>query len=152
MSLSQTIKTDLITALKEKDQVRISTLRMVQAAVKNREIELKKREEGLDDEETIDVLVKEAKKRKDSIEAYEKGKRDDLVKREKSELTVIETYLPKQLSEEEIKKEVEIAIKEARVESVKDMGKVMAILMPKLKGKADGGKVSKVVRGVLSGN
>ncbi len=146
-----TIKDDLIAALKERNEAKVSTLRMVQAAIRNKEIEIKKREAGLSEEELMDVLLKEAKKRKEAIYAYEKGGRNELVEKEKAELGIIEGYLPKQMSEEEIEREVSFVVKEVGAQSVKDMGKVMALLVARLKGKADGGKVSEMVKKVLSG-
>lgn len=147
--IQDTIKNDLIAALKERDEVKVSTLRMVQAAIKNKEIELKKREQGLNDEELMDVLAKEAKKRKDAMEAYQKGKRDDLVKKESTELAIIESYLPKKLTEEEIKREVAIVIDETGANNIKDMGKVIGTLMARHKGKVDGTQASEIVKKML---
>lgn len=147
--LAEKIKNDLIAAMKEKNEERVGTLRMLAAAMKNREIELKKREEGLTDEEVIEVATKEVKKRKDAIEAYQKGGRQDLVDKETNELHILDAYLPAQLNDEEIEKEVKNAIKETSASSIKDLGKVMSAVMPRLKGKADGAKVSETVKRAL---
>lgn len=147
--LKEQIKNDTINAMKEKNEEVVATLRMLGAAMKNREIELKKREEGLTDEEVLEVVSKEAKKRKDAIEAYQKGGRQDLVDKETNELKILETYLPAQLSDEEIEKEVKKAIEELGATSLQDFGKVMSTAMPHLKGKADGAKVSEIVKNLL---
>lgn len=147
--LKEQIKNDTINAMKEKNEEVVATLRMLGAAMKNREIELKKREEGLTDEEVLEVVSKEAKKRKDAIEAYQKGGRQDLVDKETNELKILETYLPAQLSDEEIEKEVKKAIEELGATSLQDFGKVMSTAMPRLKGKADGAKVSEIVKNLL---
>lgn len=149
MTLKEQIKNDTINAMKEKNEELVGALRMLSAAITNREIELKKREEGLSDEEVIEVAAKEANKRKDAIELYIKGSRQDLADKETSELKILETYLPAQLSDEEIEKEVKSAIKETRASSMKDLGKVMSAAMPRLKGKADGAKVSEIVKRAL---
>lgn len=150
MTLKEQIKNDTINAMKNKNEELVCALRMLSAAITNREIELKKREEGLSDEEVIEVAAKEAKKRKDAIELYIKGERQDLADKETRELKILEAYLPAQLSDEEIEKEVKNAIKETRASSMKDLGKVMSALMPRLKGKADGAKVSAIVKKSLS--
>lgn len=147
MSLKERLKADMKEAMKAKDKVRLSTIRMINSLIKNAEIE--KRGE-LTDEEIIQLLMKYAKQRKESIEMYEKGGRQDLVEKEKAELAIVESYLPEQMSEEEIREIVKKAIEEVGAESVKDMGKVMKIVMPKVKGKADGSLVNKIVKELLS--
>ena len=162
-NLKQAIQNDLIRAVKEGDEITRSTLRMVLAFLHNREIEkktkLKKqgkiedeviKEGELIDEEIIEVIFSEVKKRKEAIEGFEKGKREDLIKKEKAELEILQAYLPEQLSEEEIRKLTKSAIEKVGAEEMKDMGKVMGEIMPKVKGKADGGMVSRIVKELLS--
>ncbi len=153
--LKDKIKSDLNKALKKGDEIKRSTLRMLLAAVLNKEKEKKYKEEieeevELTDEEIIDVISSEAKKRKESIIEYEKGERQSLAEKEKAELEILQKYLPEQLAEEEIRKIVEETVEEVGAEEIKDMGKVMAELMPKLKGRADGGLVSKIVKELLA--
>jgi len=146
------IKQELNQAIKEKNEVVRSTLRMLLAVVINKEKEKSyktSKDVSLTDEEVMDIISSEAKKRRDSISEFEKGDRQDLADKEKKELEVLQKYLPEQLSEDEVKVLVEEAIKETGVSDVKDMGKVMGALMPKVKGKADGNLVSKVVKDLL---
>lgn len=150
--LKQTIQNDLNKAVKESNELIRSTLRMVLAAISNKEKEkkYKTKEEELTEEEIIDVISSEAKKRKEAIIEYEKGERKDLADKEKAELKVLKNYLPEQLSEHEIKKLAQQVIEKTGVSEMKDMGKVMAELMPELKGKADGNTVSQIVKELLS--
>ncbi len=147
MSLKERLKADMKEAMKAKDKVKLSTIRMINSLIKNAEIE--KRGE-LTDEEIIQLLMKYAKQRKESIEMYEKGGRQDLVEKEKAELAVVESYLPKQMSEEEIREIVKQTIEEVGASSVKDMGKVMKAVMPKVKGRADGSVVNRIVKELLT--
>jgi len=146
--LYQKIKEDLNEALKSGDTLRISVLRMVLSSLHNKEIEKKGKNQNpeLTEEEIIEVLKREVKKRKEAIETYLKGNRNDLADKEKKELEIIIAYLPKQLSEEEIKKIVQEAIQKLGAQSEKDFGKVMGFLMKELKGKADAGLVSQIVK------
>ena len=156
MKLKEKIRTDLRKSLQEKDTSRLSVLRMVNAAVLNKEKEkrskLSKTEEikrleelsQLTDGEMIEVISSEAKKRKDSIEQYEKANRFDLSEQEKKELEILKEYLPEQMSEEDVRKLVKEKITELGVSGPQDAGKVMAGLMPLLKGKSDGGLVNKI--------
>ncbi len=107
------------------------------------------KESQLTDEEIIDVIFSELKKRKEAILEFEKGKRGDLVEKEKKELEILEKYLPEQLPEEEIKNLVKETVEEIGAKEIKDMGKVMAKLMPKIKGRADGSLASKIVKELL---
>ncbi len=147
MSLKERLKEDMKAALKAKDKEKLSVIRMLQALIKNAEID--KRGE-LTDEEIISLLQKYAKQRRESIEMYEKGGRQDLVEKEKRELEIVEGYLPKQMSEEEIRELVAEVIKEVGASSPKDLGKVMQAVMPKVKGRADGSLVNRVVRELLA--
>lgn len=149
--VKEKIKEDLNKAIKEKDLLTASVLRMLLASVSNKEKEKKYKEnkEELTEEETMEVVVSEAKKRREAMAGFEKGGRVESAEKEKSELEVLEKYLPEQLSEEEIRKIVEDTIKETSAESLKDIGKVMASLMPKLKNSADGSLVSSIVKELL---
>lgn len=149
MSLKDTIKNDVIVALKTGDKEKALTLRTLQAAIKDREIDLHKREEGLSDEEVIEVMMREVKKRRDAMEAFSQGGRKDLVDKEAKELALLEVYLPAQLAEDEIKKEVMLAIEETHVTRTADIGRIMKVLMPRLKGRADGNKVREIAQQML---
>ncbi|MGH7902370.1 MAG: GatB/YqeY domain-containing protein [Thermodesulfobacteriota bacterium] len=144
MSLRNKIPEDLKNALRNKNAVELSVLRMLQSAIRNKEIEKNKSE--LTDEEVIEVITSEIKKRRESIEGYTKGRRQDLADRENSELEVLMKYMPKQLTEEEVREEVRKAIQESGINNSKELGKVMKVIIPRTKGKADGAMVNRVVR------
>lgn len=148
-NLSSKISEDLMSAQKEKNEAKVSTLRMLQSSIKNEEIEKKKRD-GLSDEEIKQVVSKEVKKRKDSIESYKEGGREDLVGKEEKELKILSQYMPEQMSEEELSGIVEKAIKDANAESMKDFGRIMGQVMKEVKGKASGDLVKNLVREKLS--
>ena len=141
--LRDKIAEDMREAMKAREQARVSTLRMLMSAVKNAEVE---RGHPLDDDEVIDVAAKEAKRRKESIGAFKQGGREDLVAKESAELSVLEAYLPAGLSEEELAALVDEAIAETGASSPKQMGEVMKALMPKIRGRAEGGVVSALVK------
>ncbi len=147
MDLKQRLINDFKDAMKNKDVITKQTVTMVRAGIllyeKNNKVEL-------DDAGVIDVIASELKKRRDSLAEFQKAKREDLVSQTEEEIKVLMKYLPAQLNDEEIEKHVIEAIKTANAQSVKDMGKVMAIIMPKLKGKADGGKINQLVKKHLS--
>ena len=164
MSLKEQIQRDLNSAIKEKKKMEASTLRMLNAAIINKEKEKRyklskeepelKEEElaeksELTDEEVIEVISSEVKKRKESILEFEKGERQDLAEKEKKEIEVLKKYLPEQLSEEELKGLAEEAIKKTGAKEMKDIGKVMGELIPQIKGKAEGSTVSKIVKELL---
>jgi len=156
MTLKGKIQEDLNSAIKSKREIETSTLRMLSAAILNKEKEKryksgKSEDIPLIDEEIIEVVFNEVKKRKEAIELYEKGNRQELADKEKKEAEILQKYLPEQLTEEEVKKLVKEAITKVGAKEQKDMGKVMAELMPQVKGKADGGLVSKVVKELLAG-
>lgn len=147
MSLTKQIVTDLTASMKAQDAARTSTLRMVKAAMMNRQIE---KGSELDDEDMQKLLRSLVKQRRDSIEQYEKAGRQELVDKEKAEIEVIETYLPQAASREEIEHAVAAAIAETGATSMKDMGKVMKATQTALAGKnADGRTVSEVVKAKL---
>ena len=147
MSLLDKLNEDLKTAMKAGDDVSKRTLRDLKAAISRVQKENPGRD--LSDEEIIAVLRKQAKQRRDSIEAYRQGGREDLVAAESAELEVIERYLPAQMSEEAITEAAQRVIAELGASSPRDMGRVMSKLMPQLRGQADGRLVSQVVRNLL---
>ena len=147
MAFKTKIDQGMVAAAKGKDKISLSTLRMIKTAVHNREIDLKRE---LSEAEFFQVLSTMTKQRKDSIEQFARGGRTDLVEKEESELIVIQSFMPAQMSEEDINREIRQAIAETDAVSVKDMGKVMKVLMPKLTGKADGKAVGEKVKAALS--
>jgi uncharacterized protein YqeY len=147
MGLKERLVQDMKDAMKARDKLKLSTIRMINSLIKNAEIE--KRGE-LTDEEIVQLLMKYAKQRREAIEMYEKGGRQDLVEKEKAELAIVESYLPKQLTEEEIRKLVKEAIEAVGASSPKDLGKVMQYVMPRVKGRAEGSVVNKIAREILA--
>lgn len=148
MSVIDQINSDLKTAMKSGQKELVATLRSLKSAIKYAEIEAGGE---LNDEATIGVLSKQAKQRRDSITEFEKAGRSDLVAQETAELQIIETYLPAQLSEEEIRAKVQAVITALNVTDTKGMGQVMKQVMADLKGQADGKTVNQIVRQLLSG-
>ena len=147
MSLIERLSDDLKLAMKARDQLRMDAIRMVKAALQNKEIELKK---ALDEAEMSRVLLTLVKQRKEAAEQYQKGKRDDLADKELKEIAIIEAYLPNALSQEEIVKIVEDAVREAGPVTMKDMGKIMKAVTAKLAGQpVDGKQLSDLVRSKL---
>jgi len=149
MTLKDQIITDMTAAMKAKDAARTSTLRMVKAAIMNRE---KEGSGALTDDDVLKLLRSQVKQRRDSVEQYQKASRQDLVDKETVEIAVIESYLPQAASADEIDVAVAAAISETGASSMKDMGAVMKTVMPKLAGKnADGRLVSETVKKRLGG-
>jgi uncharacterized protein YqeY len=146
MNLSERLNEDMKQAMKSQDKFKLSTIRMVRSTIKNLEIDLKR---TLDDNEVLDILSREIKQRKDALQEFEKAGRDDLAASAKAEIEIIAVYLPKQLSEEEIKVIVQQTIQETGASSKADTGKVMSALMPKVKGRADGKLVNQAVQQFL---
>lgn len=144
--LRDRIGEDMRAAMKAREAARVSALRMLMAAVKNTEIE---RGHQLSDDEVVEVAAREAKRRRESMEAFEKGGRQDLVDKERAELAVLEVYLPQPLSSEELAKLVDEAVAECGATSPKQMGEVMKALMPRVRGRADGAAVSALVKARL---
>ena len=149
MGLKEKLQSDLTDAIRSKDGVKSGTIRMLLAAITNEEV-AGKSVKVLSDAEVITVLSREAKKRREAVEAYTQAKRDDLAKKEKEEAAVIAHYLPEQLSEADIKKLIADAIAETNASGPSGMGLVMKVLQPKIAGKADGGLVSSLVKAALS--
>ncbi|MBK5091963.1 MAG: GatB/YqeY domain-containing protein [Actinobacteria bacterium] len=146
MELKERLSKELGESLKAGEKIKVSTIRMILSEIKNAEIA--KRGE-LDDDELLLVLAREAKRRKEAIEEFKKGDRQDLVDKETEELGIIETYLPEQLSRDELQAIISETIDEVGASSPGDLGKVMGSIMPKLKGRADGKLVNLMVRETL---
>lgn len=146
MDLFDTLEADLLEATKTRDEIRTGVLRLLKSALKNQQIEVG---HDLSLPEILAVLQKEAKKRRDSIAAYQKAGRTDLVEEEQQELDIIDTYLPAQATDEEVAKVVDEVIKATSASDVSAMGAVMGQAMAKLQGRADGNQVSAVVRDKL---
>ncbi|MCG8087899.1 MAG: GatB/YqeY domain-containing protein [Candidatus Thiodiazotropha taylori] len=146
--LKQRIQDDVKTAMKAKDKESLGTLRLITAAIKQREVD--ERAE-LDDSQVLAILDKMIKQRRDSVEQYESAGRQELADQEKSEIAIIEEYLPAGLSDEEVAGMIESAIQEVGAAGMQDMGKVMGKLKPQMQGRADMGKVSGLVKQKLAG-
>ncbi|MCP1728461.1 uncharacterized protein YqeY [Natronospira proteinivora] len=147
MSLRERIQDDIKTAMRNKDRERLTLLRMLSAAIKQKEVDERV---DLDETGVTAVVEKMVKQRRDSVKQYREGGRDDLADQEAAEITVLEDYLPEQLGEAELGKLVDQAISESGAESMKDMGKVMGLLKPKIQGRADMGAVSQQVKARLA--
>lgn len=152
MTIQEKIVSDIKAAMKARSQDRLRVLRSLKAKLMEKEIsERKDGEASLSDEQSIEVLMKAAKQRKESIDQFEEGGRDDLAENEKAELTIIEEYLPEMMDEDDVRSVVKEKIAATGATGMQDMGKVMGPLMGQLKGKADGGLVSKIVKEELGG-
>jgi len=149
MGLKEKLQSDLTDAIRSQDAVKSGTIRMLLAAITNEEV-AGKSAKVLSDAEVITVLSREAKKRREAVEAYTNAKRDDLANKEKDEAAIITLYLPEQLSEADIKKLISEAIAQTNAVGPAGMGLVMKVLQPKIAGKADGGLVSSLVKAALS--
>ena len=149
MGLKEKLQADLTDAIRSRNEVVSGTVRMLLAAITNEEV-AGKAAKVLTDAEIVTVLSREAKKRREAVEAYTQAKRDDLAGKEKAEAAVIANYLPEQLSEDEIKKLIADAIAETGAKGPAGMGLVMKVLQPKIAGKADGGVVSGLVKAALA--
>jgi len=147
MDINKKINEEMIVAAKSQDKIRLSAVRLMKAALHNKEINLMR---PLKEDEVLQVLSSMIKQRKDSIEQFARGGRTDLVEKEEVELKVIQEFMPAQMSEEEVDAIIKKTMEEAGAVSVKDMGKVMKILMPKLAGVADGKMVGEKVKTFLS--
>lgn len=141
--MKERILKDIVTCMKEHDKEKLSVLRMVKGAMQLEEINNKKE---LTDDDVIGILAKQIKTRKESITEFEKGNRTDLMEQTQKEIEILETYMPEQLSEEEVDKAIDEAFEIVKPESMKDMGRVMKEVTPKLKGKADMSLVSTKIK------
>lgn len=148
--LKQRLQDDLKQSMLARDEMRTSVLRMIKSAIGYYEIQKGGANYEATDEDVVQVITQQAKQRKDSIEQFRNANRQELVAKEEQELAILQKYLPEQMSEEEVRTLVHDAITETGASSSADMGKVMAALMPKVKGKADGTLVSRLVREHLS--
>ena len=149
MTLRDRLMEDMKQAMKDKEagRLKLSVIRMVRSAAKNAEIDRRKE---LDDNELLEVLAKEVKMRRDSLDEFRKADRPELLATLEQEIAVLMEYLPEQMSESEVRALVTQAVADAQAASAKDMGKVMALLMPKVKGRADGKLVNSIVKEMLS--
>ena len=147
MSLLQQSTSDMVSAMKNRDKETLNVVRMLKAAVQNEQIELG---HDLSANEEIAVMAREYKQRKESLEEFEKAGREDLINQAKNELAIVEKYMPKQLSKDEVTKIVKEVIDELNASSMKNFGQVMGSVMPKVQGQADGKLVNQVVKEQLS--
>ncbi|AFA49405.1 GatB/YqeY domain-containing protein [Acetobacterium woodii] len=147
MALKDQLQADLKTAMKAKDKVKKSTVTMIRAAILQVE---KDQQVELGDDQILEIIAKQLKQRRDGLAEFEKAQRDDLIQQAQEEITIIEGYLPTQLTIDEIKVIVTETIQETGAVDLKDMGKIMSALMPKVKGRADGKLVNQVVRESLT--
>ncbi|MCA1009725.1 MULTISPECIES: GatB/YqeY domain-containing protein [Halobacillus] len=148
MTITENLTQDMKTAMKARDKEKLSTIRMARASLQNEAIKLGK--DSLTEEEELTVLTREVKQRKDSLHEFKEAGREDLVEGLEREIEILQVYMPKQLSDEELDQVVQETIQEVGATSKSDMGKVMSAVMPKVKGKADGSKVNKLVLQQLS--
>jgi uncharacterized protein YqeY len=148
MTLKQRLDADQKAAMKEKDAVKLSVVRLLKSAIKYREIELAK---TLDDVEIQGVIASEIKRRRDSVEQYRAGNRPDLADREEAEIRVLQGWLPSQLTLDELRAKVDEVVRRVGAAGPKDMGAVMKALLPEVQGKAEGKTVSELVKARLSG-
>jgi len=147
MSLKERLMEDLKDSMKSKDKVRKDTITMIRAAIKQKEVD-ERRE--LSDDDILDIIAKQLKEKRMAIEEFRRGQREDLVQLTEQEMDILLDYLPKQLSEEELEAIVLETIKEINAQSIKDIGNIMKAVMPKVKGRADGNMVNKIVRKILN--
>lgn len=146
MPIMERLTQDMKTAMKNKDKTRLSVIRMVRSSMKNEEIKLQR---NLTEEDALGILSRELKQQKDSLQEFEQAGRDDLAAKAKAEIAILEDYLPEPLTEEEIQSIVRAAIQESGASSKADMGKVMKLVMPQVKGRADGKVVNRTVLEML---
>lgn len=147
MRVLEQLNQDMKDAMRAKDKERLTTIRMIKASIQNEEID---KGRDLTADEELAILSREKKQRLDSLEEFKKAERKDLVEKIESELEIVDGYLPKQLSDEELEAVINDVISEVGAESMKDMGTVMGAVMPKIQGRADGSKVNAIVREQLS--
>jgi uncharacterized protein YqeY len=148
VGLKEQLDQDLKSAMREKAQLKLDTVRMLKSAIKYREIELMK---PLDDAGIQGVIASEIKRRRDSVEQYRAGNRPELAQKEEAEIAILQAYLPQQLGEAELRAKVEEAVKKTGAQGPKDMGAVMKALLPEVQGRAEGKVVSELVKARLAG-
>ena len=147
--MRERILEDLKEAMKNKDKETLAVIRMVKGAIQMEELNTKKE---LTDDEVITIISKQIKTRKESIAEFEKGNREDLASQTRAEIVILEKYLPEQLTEEEVNAIIDIAFEEVKPESMRDMGKLMGVITPKVKGKYDMGEISKIIKEKIMNN
>jgi uncharacterized protein YqeY len=147
MSLEERLLEEMKLAMKSNEKLKLSTIRMIRSALKNKEIDLRKK---LEDEDIVKVIQAMVRKGEESVEQFQTGGRMDLVEKEKSEIEIMKSFLPQPLSQEEILKIIDQSIQETQASSLKDLGKVMKSVMPKMGGKADGKLINQLVKERLS--
>ena len=151
MGLKEQISEDIKSAMKAKDKLRLQTVRSIKKVILDKEVALRPSgQESLTAEQELELLAQQAKQRRDSIEQFRNGGREDLAEKEEQELAIIETYLPQQLSEDEINSILAEVIAQVGASSPQDMGKVMGVAMKQLKGRADGKKIQELVKAKLA--
>ncbi|MBT3367464.1 MAG: GatB/YqeY domain-containing protein [Nitrospina sp.] len=138
MTLKEKLLSDMKGAQRSKDSLRLNTIRSVISSIKNQEIDLRKE---LQDEDVLPLITREVKKRKEAATLFEQGGRMDLMEKEKQEHAILQTYLPEQISEEDLRKRIQEVITETEAQGMKDFGKIMKVLVPEFKGKADNGLI-----------
>jgi len=148
MALKERLDEDLKSAMRAREQLRLDTIRGLKSAIKYREIEIMK---SLDDAGVLGVVASEIKRRRDSVEQYRAGNRQDLVDKEEAEIVVLQAYLPAQLGEAELRAKVDEVVERTGAQGMKDMGAVMKALLPEVQGRAEGKAVSDMVKSRLSG-
>lgn len=146
MSLLTWLNEDMKTAMKARDKEKLTVIRMLKSSIQNEQIKLGKE---LNDEEELTVLSREMKQRKDSLTEFEKANREDLVEKVKAEIAIVEKYMPEQLTKEELTAIITDAIQQTGATSMKEFGKIMGAVMPKVKGKADGSQVNMIAKQLL---
>ncbi|MBM7597923.1 uncharacterized protein YqeY [Virgibacillus halotolerans] len=148
MTLLERLNQDMKQAMRDKDKQTLNVIRMVKAAIQNESIKLGN--DTLSEEEELTILSREVKQRRDSLQEFKAAGRDDLVKKLEEELEILQVYMPKQLTMEELEAIVQSTVQEVNATSKKDMGKVMSAVMPKVKGKADGSHIKEMVQRILN--
>lgn len=149
MSLKETIKKDFLEAFRQKNADKKSVLSMLNSEIKNAEIDLKVREEGLSDEKVLEVIKRGVKQRKDAIEKFREGGREELAQKEQAEIDILKAYLPAEMGKEQVEEIVKKVIAESGAQDISQMGAVMGKVMQELKGQADGSIVREIVTNLL---
>ncbi|MFO7888001.1 MAG: GatB/YqeY domain-containing protein [Eubacteriales bacterium] len=147
MSLKKRLMEDLKTSMKNKDKIKKNAITLIRSSIKQQEVDTRK---DLNDEDIIDIISKQIKQKKNSIEDFKKGNREDLIDLTEKEISILKTYMPEQLSDDELEDIVRKAIEETKAETKRDIGKVMSQVMPLVKGRADGNQVNKIVMRYLN--
>ncbi|MDW7668188.1 MAG: GatB/YqeY domain-containing protein [Bacillota bacterium] len=147
MSLKKRLMEDLKTSMKNKDKIKKNAITLIRSSIKQQEVDTRKE---LNDEDIIEIMSKQIKQKKNSIEDFKKGNREDLIELTKAEISILENYMPEQLSDDELEDIVKKAIEETKAETKRDIGKVMSQVMPLVKGRADGNQVNKIVMRYLN--